>query len=142
MVTKPGHAAPPARWARAALIVVDLVAAVSSIAGGLGLFFGWISMPLDQLDGTPFASYTGPGLILLLAVGSSALVATDLMIAEHARGIVASGVAGGVMMGWIIGEFILLGYISWLQPFMFGLGAVMFALAAWLYAMGTHRAGS
>ncbi len=63
--------------------------------------------PLSYRDPTPFADYTVPGLILMILVGGSALVATWAMVENPAAGSLAYLLAGVIMVGWIVGEFIL-----------------------------------
>jgi hypothetical protein len=121
------------RILRIALIVVDLFAALTAIAGGVALIAGVIQFPLEWLQSTPFSSYTIPGLILAIIVGGSALVATATMLTGRSVGVIASLAAGFIIAGWTVGEVAMLGYVSWLQPFMFVVGLVTIGLAVWLW---------
>ena len=126
--------------ARGALLVVDLVAAVSAVVGGVAVTAGWIAFPPEWLDGTPFTGYTVPGLVLCLAVGGSAVVASLATLRRADLGAAASAVAGVVMMGWITGEVAILGRhgaYTWLQPAYFAVGLAMAALA-----LATVRTGN
>ncbi len=118
---------------RIVLIVVDLFAALTAIAGGVALIAGVIQFPLEWLQSTPFSSYTIPGLILAIIVGGSALVATATMLTGRSFGVIASQAAGFIIAGWTVGEVAMLGYVSWLQPFMFVVGLVTIGLAVWLW---------
>ena len=122
-----------ARMVRNALLVVEVLVGLSAVAGGVGLIAGFLGMPLEQLQGTPFNDYLIPGLILAIAVGGSHLVAASLLADHHPLAVLTSLAAGCVMMGWIVGEVILLGYISVLQPLMFAFGLLVFGLAAYLW---------
>jgi len=111
------------RWA---LIGLDVLAASSALAGGFMVATGWpYQFPAAWLQGTPFADYTVPGLILGLVVGGSALIATFAMVRSRQTGAVASLIAGVIMAGWIVGEVLILGQYTWLQPFYFAVGAAM-----------------
>jgi hypothetical protein len=82
------------------------------------------------LVGTPFHDYLIPGLILALAVGGSATVATSTVLLRSQAGAWASALAGVVLMGWIAGEIVILppSERSWLEAFYFILGFVMACL--------------
>lgn len=113
------------------VLAADLFAGLAAVAGGVGLVGGGIRFPSDWLSGTPFSGYTAPGLILGGVVGGSALVAAAMtLLASRMAGALASAIAGAVMIGWIVGEVALIGYVSWMQPAFFAYGLVMVALAA------------
>ncbi len=58
--------------ARAVLIVITLFNALSAIAGAAAILAtNGMGMPLSMLAHGPFSSFTGPGLILLIAVGGT-----------------------------------------------------------------------
>jgi hypothetical protein len=100
----------PARVTRVSLVVVDAFAAVSAIGGGLALVAGLEGdrFPLRWLTGTPFSSYTLPGWLLAVLVGGSAAIAAVAAITYRAAGANASVVAGVIMLGWIVGEVVIL----------------------------------
>ena len=81
---------------------------VSAIAGflflGPGGAVGW---PLEFLEGTSFDSYLWPGLILLLVVGGSQLLAFVLLAMRRASAPLWTAVAGFAMVIWIIAEQLL-----------------------------------
>lgn len=109
----------------------DLLAGVAAVAGSIGLVSGAIQLPSDWLSGSPFSSYTAPGLTLGIAVGGSALGATPVTVLfSRPAGAMASAIAGAVLAGWIVGEVGLIGLVSWMQPVLFGYGVAMVALAA------------
>jgi hypothetical protein len=119
---------------RTSLFVLEVLAALSTLAGGLALMTGVIRFPLEQLQGTPFRDYTIPGLILAIVVGGSSLVAAATVFLRREFAVVFSAAAGLILSGWIIGEVILLGpfAITWQIPF-FVLGLVIFGLAVYLW---------
>jgi len=95
---------------RAALVIVDAFVALAAIGGGLALALGMEGgrFPLAWLEGTPFADYVAPGLILAVAVGGSAAVATMAVVRDARGGGRASVVAGAVLVAWIVGEMLVL----------------------------------
>lgn len=113
------------------MFAVDLVAALSAIAGGAAVTAGWIPFPAEWLDGSPFTDYTVPGLVLCLVVGGSAAVAAIATLRGARVAPAASAIAGAVMMGWIVGEVVILGpkAYTWLQPASFAVGLAMAILA-------------
>lgn len=122
------------RWA---LCVLDVVAGLSALVGMVMLLTDWpYQFPIENLKPTPFSDYTVPGLILGIIVGGSALVAAWETLRSASAGALASFVAGLIMMGWIIGEYILVPAVrvglnepaSWLQPLMFVIGLAMLVL--------------
>jgi len=114
--------------------------ALSQIVGGVGLLTGAINPGLCLLQGTPFADYTMPGLILG-AAGVVSLVALLLVwLASRLTGDFAGAFSGGVTAGWIAGEVVLLGVISWpLQALYLVTGLLALGLAAWLWLVDWER---
>jgi hypothetical protein len=94
---------------RVALAVVDGFVALTAIGGGLALVLGLEADRFgpEGLEGTPFRSYLVPGLLLSLAVGGSAAVATAATIVGWHGGLL-SALAGVVLVGWIVGEVAML----------------------------------
>lgn len=124
-----------ARIERPLLIVLDSFLAVTAIAGGIGLLTGTIALPLAWLQGAPFTTYTIPGLTLLLIVGGSASLATCLLLLRHARGAIAAGISGAMIIGFELVEVLIVGseagLMRSLQAFYVALGLLIVALAAW-----------
>ncbi|HEY3061949.1 MAG TPA: hypothetical protein VGL99_23480 [Chloroflexota bacterium] len=124
------------RLERLAIEVVVMFVALSALGGGVGLLGGGLAFPPEWLAGTPFTSYTVPGVILGLAVGGSALAAFVLMLLRHPWGIPVAAAAGAIEVGWIVGELILVGtrgnVMLALQVLYFGAGAIVAVLAVHL----------
>ena len=123
---------------RRALIVLDSFAGVSALIGLVILLTGWgYQFPTSWLEGTPFSDYTVPALILGIVVGGSSLLAMWVTIKSASVGAVTSLVAGVIMMGWAIGEYILVPDIrfsftdlaTWQQGLFFLVGLAMVVLA-------------
>jgi len=129
------------------LIVLDAFLALTAVAGGLGLVTGTLAPSVQLLQGSPFSSYTVPGLALLVLVGGSALVATFLLLRLPPLGVLASGIAGVMIMGFEIVEVLVIGsdpgLARNLQFFYFTLGLVIAVLATvrWLGEHGVSLSG-
>jgi hypothetical protein len=130
------------------LIVLEAFLAVTTVAGGIGLLTGAISPGLELLEGSPFSSYTMPGLSLLVIVGGSALTATVLLLLRHPLDLLASAVTGVMMMGFEIVEVLVIGsdpgIARNLQVFYFSLGFLItiLATAMWVTEHGGRFAGA
>lgn len=125
------------KFERYTLIVFNAFLAVTAIGGGIGLISGSIAPGLELLAGSPFQSYTLPGLALLVLVGGSALLATVLMLRRSRWGVLASGITGMMIIIFEIVEVLVIGsdpgIARTLQLFYFVLGALIVALAAALW---------
>jgi hypothetical protein len=131
------------RGIRTTLVVVDLFAAVSAIVGAVGLLVGYMNIPLSALDGTPFADFAIPALLLGIVVGGSALAAAVITLFGP-RGIepLASAFAGSVMVVWMTVEVAMVGLVVWVQAAYFVVGLLMIGLAALLQRAESPHAGA
>ena len=118
--------------ARVALAAIGGFVALTAVGGGIALATGAESdrFPAGLLAGTPFRSYLIPGLILAVVVGGSAAVATTATLRSPEAGARASLLAGLVMMGWIVGEVLILppSARSWVEAVYFALGLMLAVL--------------
>jgi len=128
------------RWVRLGLAAVNAFVAVTAIGGGVALATGLEGdrFPLEMLRTTPFRSYVGPGLILAVVVGGSAAVAAAGVARTARWGAVVSTLAGVVLMGWIVGEILLLDQPA--EPT--GIEALYLALGALMAVAGGFASGS
>ncbi len=123
---------------RILLILLDGFLALTAFAGGIGLLAGLNAPPVEMLAGSPFKSYTVPGLALFILVGGVALVATIMMIRRHPMAALASAAAGGIIIIFEIVEVMVIGSPAGisrnLQIFYITLGGLIVVLAAafWL----------
>ena len=118
---------------RAVLVLLDALVALSAGGGGVALAFGFEGgrFAPDLLNGTPFASYVVPGLILAIVVGGSAAFAAATTALWPRVGPTASAGAGLVLMGWIAGEVLILSdprARSWFEAIFFAVGLSMATL--------------
>lgn len=76
------------------LIFLNGFLAVTALAGGIGLIFGLNDPSGELLRDSVFTSFMIPGLALLVFVGGSALTAAIQRIRKHPSGLLASLIAG------------------------------------------------
>lgn len=93
---------------RLGLLALTAFCTLSAIAGFIYLTVarapGWST---DFLKGSPFRSYTWPGVILLTVVGGTQLLAFVLLLTRRPSGTFFAAVAGFAMVIWIIAEQLL-----------------------------------
>jgi hypothetical protein len=90
----------------------------------------------DLIAGSPFTTYTWPGVLLLILVGIAPLLLA-IGVVTRVRGAVALSAAFGVgLVAWICVQWALLLDRLWLQPVMFAIGIVIVALSPVLYRRG------
>ena len=92
-----------------ALLALQAFTTLSCVAGGVGLVYGTIDLPLDWLNGTFFSDYVIPGVILAGIVGGFQLAALISALGRHSSYLMATALAGAVLMGWMIGEWFIVG---------------------------------
>ncbi len=121
---------------RIALIALEVLVAVGAVFGGIGLIAdNAIGMLPEWLDGTPFVSWTVPGVLLLLVVALPMAVAAIAEIRTLGWAFAGSMVAGAAQLGWIVAQWLIIGKYFFLQPVMLAAGAAVLILA-WLAHRG------
>jgi len=126
--------------------VLTAFVALTAIGGGAALVSGLEAdrFPLAWLDGTPFTSYTGPGLILALIVGGSALIATLITFRGRQSGAGSSMVSGVLLAGFVAVEALILKQIphgpTAMEIIYFVVGAAIFGLGMYLWRVGHNAA--
>lgn len=93
---------------RVATVAVTGFSAINAVAGGIGLLVNGLGVPREQLDGTPFSSFTIPGLLLAVVVGGSMLTAAISVWQRVPWAGSVAMVAGAVMLGWIAIESVMI----------------------------------
>lgn len=90
---------------------------------------GAADLPARWLRTTPFADFTVPGL-LLLSVACATLVAGFAVFARLRRSRAIAFAGGYALLGWMMGQIILIGSVSWLQPLTM-VAAIALLLLSW-----------
>lgn len=102
------HTAHESQRLRLATVAVTGFSALNAVAGGIGLLVDGLGVPREQLDGTPFASFTIPALLLAVVVGGSMLTAAVSAWQRVPWAGSVTMVAGAVMLGWIAIEAVMI----------------------------------
>lgn len=136
---------------RIALVVIEVFVALGAVLGGVGLLTGAIPfmvMPVEFLQGTPFNDYAIPGLVLLIVVGGSFFFAAATMLTGREVGVLASALAGLIVIGFEAVEVPIIDRFASVLPtavpqqiLMTALGLACFGLAAFLW-MSEYRGHS
>jgi len=100
---------------RRTLLGLHLFNASSAVGGGIALIAGGLGVPTTLLRHTPFDSFVVPGIFLAAVIGGSATIAATALLAHWRRALVSSAASGAIMVGWILGETLLVEGFSWLQ---------------------------
>jgi hypothetical protein len=122
---------PIVRLCGATLFVTTVFVALTAVMGGITLALGVDKFPGEWLIGTPFGSYLIPGLILTLFVGGSATVAAVALLRKSGTGALLSFIAGITLIGWLLGERLILPkavfvpQFFWLEGVYIGAGLLM-----------------
>ena len=100
---------------RRTLVGLHLFNALSAVGGGIALIAGGLGVPTTLLRHTPFDSFVVPGIFLAAVIGGSATIAATALLAHWRRALATSAASGAIMVGWILGETLLVEGFSWLQ---------------------------
>jgi hypothetical protein len=91
---------------RITLFVIEAFIGLSAIQGGIALLTGAFDqyVPVAWLAGTPFSDYMIPGLVLVIVVGGSALLAAATVFIQREWAVLVSVLAGLLMVGFVVVE--------------------------------------
>jgi hypothetical protein len=131
-----------ARWGSRLLIAaLELLVGVGAVLGGWQM----LADPLHPLgvtpallEGTPFADFVWPGFFLVSLVGVPPLVLAPALLARVRGALPLSGLYGVGLMAWIVVQWVLIDDRLWLQPVIFGLGAVLAVTAGLAWRRGAR----
>jgi hypothetical protein len=129
--------------ARVALLAIETFVAVSAIEGGVALFRGAFDqvVSVGWLSGTPFRDYAVPAQVLVVVVGGSALLAAATVFLYREWALLASALAGFLLVGFLLVEAAILDTrvgavlptVLAMQLLYFVPGVAIFGLAALLW---------
>ena len=123
------------RGLRIALGALLAFAALNAFGGGFYGLAGAEGVPVAWLEGTPFTSYRIPSLILFVVVGGAFLFAAVATFANARFAREAATAAAIIVLGWIVVQVAMIGYVSWMQPTT-AVAGVVILLLAWLSPRG------
>lgn len=126
---------------RVTLLLIEAFIGISAVGGGIavltGVFDQWL--PISLLQGTPFSNYFIPGLILTVVVGGGMLFAAAAQFVQRAWATLLSAGMGIVMIGWIIGEVVILDrYAQAVAPSTLVQQILFSALGLVIFVQATH----
>jgi hypothetical protein len=101
---------------RRTLIAMQAVMALNAFGGAWYAIGGAPDVPMQWLRGTPFHDYVIPGVILGAVVGGSQLGAAVCEWRRHRYAKAVSLGASVILLGWIVTQLAMIGYVSILQP--------------------------
>jgi hypothetical protein len=102
--------------------------ALSAVGGGVGMLLpGAIGLPTSMLEGSPFASFTVPALILLAVIGGTQTTALVLALRRRSSTLVWIVIAGFALAIWIFVEIAMVGFGA-LQAVYFAVALAQLAL--------------
>ncbi|MGC4191809.1 MAG: hypothetical protein QM589_11715 [Thermomicrobiales bacterium] len=105
---------------------------ISAVLGGTALVAGMLPIPTSLLDGSPFPSYTIPG-IALIAVGVGSLLCGIALPKRRQRTVHAAGAVGAGQVVFLGVEFVVVGF-SWLLAIYAAVAIATIALAWYIAA--------
>jgi hypothetical protein len=89
----------------AALVSVAAFNAVSAGGGAIALLLtGGLGMPTALLEGSPFADFVLPAVLLLAAVGGTQAAAVVLLLLRRPSSLFWAALAGFTLVTWILAE--------------------------------------
>jgi hypothetical protein len=128
------------------LFVASVFVALTAVFGGITLAMGVDKFPAEWLVGTAFSSYLIPGMILAVVVGGSAVTAAIATLRSADIGALTSTLAGAILLGWLVGERLILPraafppQFQWLENIYIAAGSLMLvpALTVWSTRLRRH----
>ncbi len=119
----------------AGLIAVELFVAAGAVYGGVGLINGnKIKIDDAWLSSTPFATWTWPGIFLLVVVAVPMTLAAVVELMRRPTAYAWSLGAGTAQVGWIVVQWVVMQRYFILQPVMLCAGLIVVILAAAVHA--------
>ena len=103
-------------WVRYSLGGLLTFGALNALGGGYYGLTGAAGVPTEWLEGSPFADYFVPSLILLVIVGGSFIVAAIAVFARLRAARPTVFMAAFVVLGWLAVQMAIIGFVSWMQP--------------------------
>jgi asparagine N-glycosylation enzyme membrane subunit Stt3 len=121
---------------RLVLVATELVVGFGAIYGGYGLLTDAEGLGAEEswLEGSPFADYTVPGVVLLVVIGGGLLTAAVLAALGHRLAPGAALVMGVALLTWGVVETVTVGWQG--PPQVALLAAFVVAPAAILIGVG------
>ncbi len=123
---------------RYALIWLEVFVAVGAVYGAIMLITDAWHLPVGDLRPLPLHSWVLPGIALFALVTVPMVAAAIAVFWDLRPAADLSLAAGGLLVGWIGAQLLVIGPQMWLQPVMAVLGAIIAGLA-WLWRPPVNR---
>ena len=143
----PRHGQSAVQTRTGSLVAMRLTLVILQLFVGIGGIFGGVEMIRDPLNplgmtreliaGSPFDTYTWPGILLLVLVGVTPCVLAVGLLARRHGALELSVLFGVGLMAWIGVQWALVSDRLWLQPVIFGIGGAIATLATLARRRGT-----
>ncbi len=111
------------------LIALDAFVGVGAVGGGLYIAGGAKDWDESWLEGSPFSTFTIPGVVLGLVHAPLDLAAAWALARDRPHATQLALASGAVQTGWILSQWRMIGLRSPLQPVFGTLGALSLGLA-------------
>ena len=112
------------------LAIISGFVGVSAIGGGIYGMLGAKGTPLELLEGSIFSNYFIPSLILFLVVGGSSVLTMIMTLKGKKNARRMAILTGVIILIWIVFQMNIIGYVSWLQPFI-AIAGFLILLLSW-----------
>lgn len=104
---------------RKLLIAIVVLVALTANSSGLLMLTNpdgkLLGLPLALLEGSPFPDYFFPGILLVVVVGFSSLMALYFLTLKHRNQYNWGLLAGVLLTGWIVVQVLLIHSLHWLH---------------------------
>jgi hypothetical protein len=104
------------KFIRNVLGLLLLLVAINALGGGYYGMSGAKNVPIEWLEGSPFANYFIPSLILFIGIGGSCFFAAIAVFRRHPIARISAFVSGLTIIAWLTVQIEVIGYVSWMQP--------------------------
>jgi hypothetical protein len=109
-----------------ALIAICFFVAFSAIPAGLAFVIkpdgSLLQMDAGIYKIPLFKDFLLPGFVLTSVIGAGQLLTALLLMRKSQKRLWVSLISGVILIIWIVVQVLLIGFNSWLQPFIFALG--------------------
>lgn len=118
-------------------VTLEILLGVGALYGGSQFIVApdghLLGLKTSMLNGSPFRSYLGPGILLFSFIGVAPMLAAAITLRRRAAAPLAAVAVGLILIGWISAEMVMLaGISSLLWAFYLLLGACITAVGvAW-----------
>ncbi len=120
------------RYYKIILTFLQLVVGLNGFAGGIGLIAdpsgGSVGLTIELLSGSIFVNFLIPGVLLFIINGMGNLTGACLTIIKNPLYAKAAMALGVILVIWIIGQIITIGFSHWLHLLFLLFGILEFIL--------------